>query len=262
MANLKVYHDASDELERRLRLKSFPIALKLLTKKSDIPKEAKRPLKDMGYHLAVCQGYQLSRRDGITVAMLKEDHWCFEPVVGYGLGEPPTYFMQGYNRYPHDVENLEAGHHYAEEFPKLPVGKYIGAVSAPLRATTFEPDLIIIYCDSTQLSLLLLAREYKDGYNLKCGLSSHAACVYSVVPPMLNNDFQISIPCRGDHYRAMAGDEELIFTAPRGKLEMLLSGLKYVEKDGSKLPRAYSILPQYPLRESYAKIGKMMGFIK
>jgi uncharacterized protein (DUF169 family) len=262
MSNFKTYHQASEELERRLRLKSFPIALKLLTRESDIPREAKRPLKDMGYHLAACQGYQLSRRDGATVAMLKEDHWCAEAVIGYGLGEPPEYFMQGYNRYPHDVENLEAGRHYAEEYPKLPVKKYIGTVSAPLQTTTFEPDIIIIYCDSAQLSLLLLAREYNDGYNLKCALSSHAACVYSVVPPLLNDDFQVSIPCRGDHDHAMAGDEELIFSLPASKLGMLLSGLRYVEKNNSKLPRAYSIQPEYPLPESYTKIGKIMGFLK
>jgi uncharacterized protein (DUF169 family) len=34
----------------------------------------------------------------------------------------------------------------------------------------FEPDLVIIYCDSEQLSLLILAREYKDGHDLPCQL--------------------------------------------------------------------------------------------
>jgi uncharacterized protein (DUF169 family) len=262
MPDIKTCHQASEELERRLRLKTLPVAFKLLTKESDIPKEALRPRKDMGYHLAACQGLQLSRRDGATVAMLKEDHWCAEAVIGYGLGEAPEYFMQGHNRYPDDVDNLEAGRHYAEEYPKLPLNKYTGTVSAPLRATTFEPDIIIIYCDSTQLSLLMLAREYKDGYNLKTALSSHAACVYSVVPPMLNDDFQVSIPCRGDHYHAMAGDEELIFSLPGSKLDMLLSGLRYVEKIGSELPKGYSFRPEYPLKEPYAKIGKMMGFIE
>jgi hypothetical protein len=47
------------------------------------------------------------------MAMLKEDHWCFEPVVGYGLGEPPEYFLEGHNRYPRDVETLAAGKTYA-----------------------------------------------------------------------------------------------------------------------------------------------------
>ena len=60
------------------------------------------------------------------MAMLLEDHWCFEPVVGYGLGDPPEYFTEGYNRYPRDVATLEAGKHYAEEFPRLETGKPSG----------------------------------------------------------------------------------------------------------------------------------------
>jgi uncharacterized protein (DUF169 family) len=195
------------------------------------------------------------------IAMLKEDNWCFEPVVGYGLGEPPEYFLQGHNRYPTDVETLEAGKRFAEEFPRLKVGKYVGIVSAPLRTTLFEPDVVLVYCDSTQLSLLLLGREYKDGGNLKCNISGHAACVYGVIPAIQSGQCQVAVPCRGDRYRAMAGDEEMIFTVPRGRLHDLILGLRHVQKNGSKLPRGYSVQPEYPLLEAYDKIGKMMGYI-
>ena len=165
MAQIKYFHEIGEELEKRVRLKTFPLAVKLIEKTKDIPDGAHRPLKDTGHHLSLCQAYQISRRDGKTMAMLKEDNWCFEPVVGYGLGEPPQYFLDGYNRFPDDVATLEAGRHYAEEFPRLETGRYIGVVSAPLTMTGFEPDLVMIYCDQAQLSLLLLAKEYKEGYN-------------------------------------------------------------------------------------------------
>jgi uncharacterized protein (DUF169 family) len=262
MADLKSYREYGEELERRLRLKTFPLALKLLRKETDVPQGAIRPLKDLGYHISLCQTFQMSRREGKTVAMLKEDNWCFEPVVGFGLGEPPDYFMEGHNRYPRDVATLEAGKHYAEEFPRLEVGRYIGIVSAPLRATDFEPEFVMIYCDSSQLCLLMLGREYKEGYNLKCALSSHAACVYGVVPAVLSGRSQVAVPCRGDHYRAMAGDEEMIFTVPQGELQDLMIGLRHVESTGSKLPQGYAFRPEYPLHESYKKIAQMMGYIK
>ena len=262
MEDFKVYQEYGEELERRLRLKTFPLALKLLQKKEDIPEGAKRPLKDFGHHFSLCQTFQMSRRGGNIMAMLKEDHWCFEPVVGYGLGEPPDYFMEGYNRYPKDVATREAGRHYAEEFPRLEAGKYIGIASAPLKVTNFEPDVVMIYCDSAQLGLLLLGREYQEGHNLKCFISGHAACVYGVVPAMQTEECQVAVPCRGDHYRAMAGDEEMIFTVPRGKVEDLMVGLRRIETTGSKLPQGYSFLPEYPLTESYEKIAKMMGYIQ
>jgi len=260
MMDLYAYHDYGEELERRLRLKTFSLALKLLEKEGDIPEGAQRPMRDFGYHLDLCQSYQLSRREGMAVAILAQDMWCFEPVVGYGLMEPPDFFLEGHNRYPHDVATLEAGSHYAREFPKLEVGKYVGVVSAPLKTTNFEPDVVMIYCDPSQLSLLLLAREWKDGYNLKCALSSHAACVYAVVPAILSGEPQVAIPCRGDHYTAMAGDDEMIFTVPNGKLDDLMAGLRFVEKSGSRLPRGYYLRPEYPLSDSYEKIAQLMGY--
>jgi uncharacterized protein (DUF169 family) len=261
MADLKVFQRYGDELERRLRLKTFPLALKLLEKKEDVPDGALRPMKDLGHHLSLCQTCQLSRRDGRHMAMFIEDHWCFVPVIAYGLGEPPDYFLQGHSRYPKDVATLAAGRHYAEELPRLEVGKYVGIVCAPLKTADFEPDVVMIYCDSAQLNLLLLAREYKDGFNLKCALSPHAACVYGIIPAIQRGDCQVAVPCRGDHYRAVAGDDEMIFSFPKKRLDELMVGLRWIEETGSKLPQAYSVLPEYPLHESYAKIAKMMGII-
>lgn len=261
MTGLSIYRTYGEELEKRLRLKTFPLAVKLLEKEEGVPEGAKRPLRDFGYHLDLCQGFALSRREGMLLAMLKEDMWCFEPVVGYGLAEPPAYFMEGHNRFPEDVETLKAGSNYAQEFPRLGVGKYIGIASAPLRTANFEPDVVMIYCNSTQLGLLLLGREYKEGFNLKCRLSSHAACVYSVVPAIQNGECQVAIPCRGDHYIAMAGDDEMIFTVPQGKLEDLLSGLRHCEEYGWRLPRDYYMRYEPKLPESYERIAKMIGYI-
>jgi len=259
MTTLSAYQQYGEELERRLRLRSFPLAWKMLEKEADIPQGAKRPKRDWGFHIAACQGFQMSRREGTIVAMLKEDMWCAEATIGYGLGEPPDYFLQGHNRYPDDVATLEAGRIYALEYPRLQAGKYIGIASAPLKATNFEPDLVVVYCDSPQLNLLLLAREYKDGHNLNCHLSSHAACVYATVPALQSGNCQVAVPCRGDRYAAGAGDDEMIFAVPEGKLEDLMAGLRYVEKSGSRLPRAFRMQYEYPLRESYKKIARMMG---
>jgi len=259
MAKLDILHNYGEEIEKRLRLQTFPLAVKLLEKEEDVPEEAMRPIRDLGYHLPLCQAYAMSRREGMLNAMLKEDMWCFEPVVGYGLAEPPQYFLEGHNRFPRDVATLEAGRNYASDFPRLPVGKYIGVMSAPLRTANFEPDLVMIYCDSAQLSLLLLAREYKNGHDLKCSLSSHAACVYSVVPVIQTGECRVAVPCRGDHYLAMAGDNELIFTVPEEKLEDLMAGLRYLETTGSKLPRNYEMKREPEMSESYMKIAKMVG---
>jgi uncharacterized protein (DUF169 family) len=259
MSQKSIWNRYGEEIERRVRLKAFSLAVKLLKNEEDIPKEAQRPQKDLGHRLMLCQGFQLSRREGITVAMLREDMWCYEPVIGYGLQEPPEFFLQGHTRFPRDVSGLEAGRHYAEEFPTLETGTYVGVVSAPLKLATFEPDVAMIYCDGAQLSLLLLAREWKDGYSLPCNLSSHAACVYAVIPAILNERCQVAVPCRGDHYSAMAGDDEMVFAVPKARLEDLIAGLRYLEKTGSRLPRGYNLPKERPQSDSYERIATMMG---
>jgi len=235
--------------------------VKLLEKEGDIPKGAIRPMRDLGYHLSLCQCFAMSRREGAVIAELKEDMWCVEPVIGYGLAEAPEYFLEGHNRFPHDVKTLEAGSNYAHELPHLEVGKYIGVVSAPLTTVNFEPDVVVIYCDSPQLNLLLLAKEYEDGRNLTCSLSSHDACVYAVVPILQGEKYQVAIPCRGDRYRAMALDDEMIFSMAKEKVEDLLVGLRHVGEYDSRLPRGFTMKAEYELMESYAKIGKMLGYM-
>lgn len=262
MGNFESYHEYGEELEKRLRLKTYPLAVKLLEKEEDIPEGAKRPLKDFGHHLSLCQGYQISRREGTPMAMLTKDMWCPEPVIGYGLGEAPELFLEGQNRFPRDVETLEAGRHYAEEFPRLRTGRYVGVVSAPLRTANFEPDLVMIYCDSAQLTLLLLSREYKAGYNLKCSLSGHAACVYAVVSTIQSGDYQVAVPCRGDRYRAMAADDEMIFSVPKERLDDLMAGFRHVWSTGSRLPKAYNMLPEYTMSLNYDKIADKMGYLR
>ena len=256
---LGLLHEYGEELERRLRLQSFPLAIKLLKSEENIPEGAKRPLRDLGYHLLLCQGFAMSRREEEVVVMLKEDMWCFEPVVGYGIAEPPQAFLEGHNRFPKDVMTLEAGANYAHEFPRLELGRCIGVASAPLTTTPFEPDVVMLYCNPTQLSLILLGKECKDGFSLKCSLSSHAACVYGVVPSIQSGEFHVAVPCRGDRGVALAGDDEMVFTAPLEKLEDLMMGLRYVHETGSKLPMARKMQPDSELPPGYAEIGRMVG---
>ena len=258
--DLNVFHEYGEELEKRLRLQTYPIAVTLLEKESNIPEGVKRPVRDFGYHISLCQALAMSRREGTMLAMLKEDMWCFEPVLGYGLAEPPEYFLEGHNRYPLDVMTLEAGANYAREFPCLEVGKYIGVMSAPLTTTPLEPDVVMLYCNSAQLSLLLLARECKEGFNLKCNMSSHASCVYAIVFAIQSGECQVAVPCRGDRYAGLAGDDEMVFSAPKEKLEDLIAGLRYVHEVGySRLPRGYEMKPEWTLPGSYKKAGKMLG---
>ena len=259
MLELDILHNYGEELERRLRLATFPMAIKLLKKGEKITEGAKRPWLDFGHHLSACQGFSMSRRQGATVAMLKEDMWCPEPVIGFGFAEPPPYFLEGHNRFPGSVATLEGGRTWAREFPRLRPGDYVGIVSAPLTSATFEPDVVVIYGNSAQITQLVLAAEFKDGRDLTCAISGRAACVYAVVPILQSGRFQVTLPCPGDRQKAGAQDDEIIFSAPKERMAELMEGLRRRDDHMRGQPTVFTLKPEYPLSESYTKIAGMMG---
>lgn len=240
----------------KLRLATIPFAIKLLRSKDEIPKNAKKPVKDFQACLSTCQAFTLTRRHGMTVAQLKEDMWCPMPVMGFGLAETPQMYLEGHNRYPGSTKTLEAGVASAQELPCLPVDEYVGIVSAPLDKVDFEPDVVVLYCNPSQLLKLLHANAYQTGRDLSVKLSGNAACVYCVVPSMLSKECYVSSPCSGDRRRAGAQDDELIFTIPVEKIEEMIEGL---QKGSGNLPVLPNMVPEHKLASSYAEICNIMG---
>jgi len=78
--NLVELWEAAEELETVLRLQTYPLAVRMLKDEGEIPERAKRPVRDLGYHLSTCQLFAMARRQGLTLAQLMEDMWCVQPV--------------------------------------------------------------------------------------------------------------------------------------------------------------------------------------
>lgn len=250
----------AEQLERQLRLETYPIAAKLLEPGSSLPDGTLRPVRDLGRCLATCQALAMTRRRGVTIAQLLEDMWCPEPALGYGLAEAPAVFLEGHNRYPRDVASLSAGAFWAgEEFPRLPTGKFGGILSAPLRGAEFEPDAVIIYCTPAQLTILLLAAAHREGRDVHTQLSGHAACVYAVVPPLTTGDYQVAAPCMGDRRHAMAADDEMIFALPAARAPELLQGLLQLEETERRIPFGRGMELEYELMGPYAEMAAEIG---
>ena len=219
------------DLLNMLVLRTYPIAIKMLEDESEIPKGAVRPKKDLGEHYAACQVFGIVRRRGTTLAVFIEDHWCFEPIIAYGLVEPPKDFMEGSGS-AFFVEDKEAAKRRSNEIALLPYGKYAGMVLAPLHKANFAPDLTMIYCNASQLRHMLFALMLKNGYRVTSTLDPIWSCVHSVVPSLLTGDCEVTVPDPGDFERAAVGDDEMIFTAPTGRMKEFMDGVYHYEKMG------------------------------
>lgn len=243
MTALSEFNCYGEELERLLLLRTSPIAVKMLEKEEDIPEGAVRPKRDRGYYLAQCQAFAMSRRQKATVAMLKEDNWCFAPLIAYGLVDKP------------DDPSLEP----FTSFPRMEKDRYIGIVSAPLRTADFEPDLVAIYSNTHQLRSMLLAMKYTERDLLHYHFFP-PVCSYTVVPVMSDGQYTVALPDPGDYERALAGEDEIILSVPRDKMEEFISDLK--EFEDKRFGYAHATLemrPDFPRPDFYKRLFKMWG---
>lgn len=259
MMDIDKLHAYGEEIRTRLALRSLPIAIKMLKNNEDIPEGAQRPLKDLGCHLSQCQAFAMSRRDGASLVVFKEDGWCPEPIIGFGFAEPPDYFLEGHSKYPYKLQSLEAGSNWAQALPRLTFGKFTGIVSAPLCQTTFDPDLVMLYANSAQFTQLLQSARYKTGRPFNNTISASAACVYATVLPFQSGEYQVTFPCAGDRTKAMAQDDEIVFTIPIKKLEALMEGIRFLDTNNHAFPLKFSMKDEYVMTESYTKLAKLMG---
>ena len=243
MTDITYYNLYGKELESLLRLRTSPIAVKMLESEDDIPTEAIRPKRDLGCHLAQCQAFAKTRREKETIAMLKEDNWCPGPLMAYGIVERPEIDPEKGDPFPY--ESFE-------------YGEYIGILTAPLISTSFEPDLVVIYSNTGQLRnmMLSLAPEDKE-------INSYYfpwSCSYSVVNPIQTGQYWIVLPDPGEYERALCGEDEMIFSIPISKLHVFMENFKKAQEGHWGYTRSnLEMRPDFPQPDIYKEMFKKWG---
>lgn len=243
MPSIADFNKYGEELERMMRLHTSPIAVKMLEKEADIPEGAVRPWKDRKQHIAQCQAFALTRRQRETIAMLEEDNWCFAPIIAYGYEDKP------------DDPELQL----FLKFPTFPRDKYIGIVSAPLATANFEPDVVVIYANTTQLRNMLMPLSFQP----KDDIDYHffpPACAYQVIPVMESGRNVITLPDPGDYMRALAGEDEIVLSVPANKMEELITGLRRMRENEYSFERTgMYMLHDFPQPPFYQMLFQRWG---
>jgi len=242
MTALSDFNKYGEELEKYLMLRTSPIAAKMLEKEEDIPKDAIRPKKDRGYHLAQCQAFALSRREGTTVAMLKEDHWCPTALMAYGHVKRP--------------ESVEKWSHPYDCFE---LGKYVGIVTAPLKSTIYVPDVVIIYAKPAQLRGLLLSMKVEDVPQIS-GHFFPPSCAWSVVNPMKTGRYWMVMPDPGEYQRALTEEGDMMFAVPQDRMPAMMEGMRKNEHGPfSYRDHPMFMFPDFPQPDFYREMFKNWG---
>ncbi len=88
----------SKAVDKYIQPATAPIAVKMLKSEKEIPKKARRPLRDYGIKLLPCQALYLSRKHGIPVALMNEDFeviLCPVGSIAFGMRPPVKWWRQG-----------------------------------------------------------------------------------------------------------------------------------------------------------------------
>ena len=230
-------------LETHLRVATFPVGVGALAPGEAIPPKARRPKRDLGAEVTICQAIGLARRYGWTVAVTGEDLSCPIAKAAFGFEKRIPYYADGSLAAGMYAACPEAGAAFEAALPRFEYGETSAVVAGPLSRIAFEPETAVVYGNSAQVLRLVNAALYERGGSFKAEFTGRGDCTDIVIRTRQTKEPQLILPCYGDRIFGLAGDDEMAFTFPFAQAEKIVAGLEGTAKGGIRYP-----IPTFALR--------------
>lgn len=248
-------------MERLMRLKSFPVAFKLLENKkalTEIP--FVRRVKNKS---TLCQMINLVRNFDWTVGADINDFMSVVCSSIIGLSDTPDYMKDGTFRSIVWTKSRADAKKYEAAIPRLPAGKYEAVALAPLAYNPFDPDIVLIYANPAQMILLINALQFEDYEVMQFFCVGESSCSDVIARCYLDGKPSLSIPCYGERRYGHAQDDELVMAIPAAMLDKALRGLEALYRRGIRYPISYAgvemdVNPAFPAAYGMEAIIKML----
>lgn len=249
--------------ERLLRLKSFPVAFKMLGKKEEL--ESIPFLRRPQNKMTMCQMISLVRNFDWSVGADLDDFLFPSCSSILGLQELPETHKDGTFRNIVWVATKEDGRKFEKAIPRLPVGRYEALAMAPLVYNPFEPDIVLIYANPAQIMMLINAIQFCDYEVMQFGCVGESSCADAIVRCYQEGKASVGIPCYGERRYGHAQDDELVMAVPAGLMAKALSGLEALYRRGVRYPISFAgaetdVAPVSP--PTYLGLDEMMKKVK
>ena len=252
-----IYEKLDNQLNKYLRLATFPIGVKLLENSKDL--DHIKFLKKPEHKLALCQIFSYARYYGWTMVCTKDENLC--PLASISLGfenssrlfEEGAFFIGRYN------ETKEAAKKTTKSMPKIPFGQYNAILSGALGRIDFEPDLILIWGNSAQIMRIIQGYLWKKGGRVSMSTFCDGVCADTISKAIITGKLQIAFPCLGDRRFGMALDSDLIASIPINIVDNIIEGIEKTHKAGTRYPIPYQIsTPEFfvKLKKQLDKLSK------
>ena len=213
---------------RILKLKSDPVAVKIIRKNEETPVLFKRPEAPLpGICFAVMEAFK-----GKGLYCTRADLSCVMGLIALGFkGEsalPSTY------RHPVHLgvfESREAARRYFSNGFQLPAAQTRAVALSPLEKAVMGVDVILFKCDADQTRWLFTANQYRSGERdlLALGTGYQSICGHGIAYPYLQRKVNLTLNGVGDRTFSLLGKNEFLIGIPEGRVVEIAANLAEIQ---------------------------------
>jgi uncharacterized protein (DUF169 family) len=158
----------------------------------------------------------------------KKNFTCVGPLI-LGMVDRDPVFESG--RVGPELEifkNARANKAIYRFLPRLAKNTANYVAFSPLDELSFEPDVLIITADPTQVEIILRANSYTTGNMWAAKGTPVAACAWLYIYPYISGELNFMMPCFsfGMKSRRLFPEGALLISIPRGLLPSIVKNLQ------------------------------------
>ncbi len=226
------------DLERMLRLRSLPFAMKMFDKAADmeaIPK-IRRPSAVHTLDQVVAQAARLGWTVGITADDLVGAQ-C-RAVVGLGGAKTPEW-MSGQHMTGVWFETQDAAAAHQAAMTCVPDGLYEALAVGPVAGGRLvDPDIVLFYATPGAMIYFINGLQWSGYKSFDWSVVGESACADSWGRALSTRTPSLSIPCFAERRYGGVLDDEMLMAAPPEYFEKAIAGMKALAKNGFRYPFA------------------------
>ncbi len=242
-----------DDLNRLLRLRTSPIAMKLFATVEEmqaVPK-IRRPQAIHTTDQIVAQAARLGWTVGITAADL------VGPQCGAVIGLMPqdADWLSGQRMAGVWFETIQDSAAHQRAMDVVPHGRHAAMAVSPLVSGRLDPpDICLVYATPGQMIILINGLQWSGYRKLEWGCVGESACADSWGRALVTGEPSLAIPCFAERRYGGVLDDELLMAMPPRYLPKAIEGMKRLAANGLRYP-----IPPYGI-QSDVRAGMAVSY--
>jgi len=229
--------ELSQEIERLLRLRTYPVAYKRLEKVAELDKIP--GVRRFDQRFTFCQLPGLVRRGGQTVGVTRDNlgERCAR-INGLAATTEEAIEREATNFATYTwFANIEEARKQMAVYPLIPPGEAV--VLAPLASAKFDPDVVLIYGNPAQLMLLMNGLQFTDYERFQFFFIGEGACADGLAQCYVSGKPALAIPCYGERRFGAVTEDELVIALPPEMVGKAVEGMQALSQRGLRYPVMY-----------------------